>query len=144
MRSMQWQLGILGTISAFAYRHRETKTNLYRGGRSQDLPNTDFQPAYLYIHTRTGTGARARTHTHAQRGNKFDVRSTSLTDTWQQAMSIWVNDSKHSTTPVPLLTSQDTRDHLTTPYQEKRRNTTFKSEFKSSLVARCCHVTPSQ
>ena len=25
MRSMQWQLGILGTISAFAYRHRETK-----------------------------------------------------------------------------------------------------------------------
>ena len=44
MRSMQWQLGILGTISAFAYRHRETKKNLCRGGRSQDLPNTDFQP----------------------------------------------------------------------------------------------------
>ena len=32
----------LGKISAFAYRHRETKKNLYRGGRSQDLPNTDF------------------------------------------------------------------------------------------------------
>jgi len=31
-----------GTISAFAYRHRETKKNLSRGGRSQDLPNTDF------------------------------------------------------------------------------------------------------
>ena len=45
MRSMQWQLGILGTISALAYRHRETKKNLCRGGRSQDLPNTDFQPA---------------------------------------------------------------------------------------------------
>ena len=28
MRSMQWQLGILGTISAFAYRHKETKKNL--------------------------------------------------------------------------------------------------------------------
>ena len=27
MRSMQWQLGILGTISAFAYRHRETEKN---------------------------------------------------------------------------------------------------------------------
>jgi len=38
MRSMQWQLGMLGTISAFAYRHRETKKNLCRGGRSQDLP----------------------------------------------------------------------------------------------------------
>ena len=45
MRSMQWQLGNLGIISAFAYRHRETKKNLCRGGRSQDLPNTDFQPA---------------------------------------------------------------------------------------------------
>jgi len=28
MRSMYWQLGMLGTISAFAYRHRETKKNL--------------------------------------------------------------------------------------------------------------------
>jgi len=42
MRSMWWQLGILGTISAFAYRHRETKKNLCRNGRWQDLPNTDF------------------------------------------------------------------------------------------------------
>ena len=43
MRSMQWQLGILGTISAFAFRHRETKKNLCRGGRSQDLATADFQ-----------------------------------------------------------------------------------------------------
>ena len=34
--------GILGTSSEFAYRHRETKKNLCRGGRSQDLPNSDF------------------------------------------------------------------------------------------------------
>ena len=34
MRSMQWQLGILGTISAFAYRHRETKKNLCRDGQT--------------------------------------------------------------------------------------------------------------
>ena len=33
MRSMQQQLGNLGNISAFAYRHRETKKNLCRGGR---------------------------------------------------------------------------------------------------------------
>ena len=45
MRSMQWQLGILETISAFAYRHRESKENLCRGGRSQDLPNTDLYTA---------------------------------------------------------------------------------------------------
>jgi len=42
MRSMQLQLGFLGTISAFAFRHRETKKNLRRGGRLQDLPDTDF------------------------------------------------------------------------------------------------------
>ena len=33
--------GKMGTISAFACRHRETKKNLCRGGRSQDLPDTD-------------------------------------------------------------------------------------------------------
>ena len=49
MRSMQWQLGILGTISAFAFRYRETKKNLRRGGRSQDLPDTDFQPAVWHL-----------------------------------------------------------------------------------------------
>jgi hypothetical protein len=42
MRSMQKQLGNLGTISAFAYRHREKKKNLCRVGRSQDLPDTGF------------------------------------------------------------------------------------------------------
>ena len=49
MRSMQQQLGMLGTVSAFAYRHRETKKNLCRGGRSQDLPSTDFQPAVRHL-----------------------------------------------------------------------------------------------
>ena len=43
MRSMYWQLGILGTISAFAFTHRETKKNLCRGDRSQDLPNGDLR-----------------------------------------------------------------------------------------------------
>jgi hypothetical protein len=36
---------VLGTISAFVFRHRETKENLCRGGWSQDLPDTDFKPA---------------------------------------------------------------------------------------------------
>jgi len=42
MRSMKKQLGVLGTISAFAFRHSETKKNLCRGGRSQDLLDTNF------------------------------------------------------------------------------------------------------
>jgi len=49
MRNMQWQLGVLGTISAFAYRHRETKKNLCRGGRSQDLLDTDLKPAARHL-----------------------------------------------------------------------------------------------
>ena len=34
----------VGNISAFAFRHRETKKNMCRDrdGRSQDLPSTDF------------------------------------------------------------------------------------------------------
>ena len=35
-----WNVG--NHLSAFAYRHRETKKNLCQGGRPQDLPNTDF------------------------------------------------------------------------------------------------------
>ena len=45
MRGMQQQLGNLGTISAFACRHRETKKNLCQGGQSQDLLDI-----YIYIH----------------------------------------------------------------------------------------------
>ena len=35
-----WNVG--NRLSAFACRHRETEKNLCRGGRSQDLPSTDF------------------------------------------------------------------------------------------------------
>ena len=35
-------LDVSGTISTFALVPRETKKNLWRGGQSQDLPDTDF------------------------------------------------------------------------------------------------------
>ena len=35
----------MGAISASRFRYREAKKNLCRGGRSQDLPDTDFQLA---------------------------------------------------------------------------------------------------
>ena len=38
--SGNWEIS--GTIAAFALVHRETKKNLCRDGRSQDLPDTDF------------------------------------------------------------------------------------------------------
>ena len=71
MRSMQQQLGVLGTISAFAVRHREIKKNLCRGGRSQDLPDTDFYPAIRqlkcagqqYTHSKT-IHMRKQRYTH--------------------------------------------------------------------------------
>ena len=43
---------ILGTISAYAYRHRETEKNLCRRDRSHDLANTDFQAAVRHPHRR--------------------------------------------------------------------------------------------
>ena len=46
MRSTQWQLGILGTISAFAYRHRETKNELY-ALLTQDIPCILWNPKFL-------------------------------------------------------------------------------------------------
>ena len=64
MRSMQWQLGMLGTISAFAYRRRETKKNLCRGGRSQDLPNTDFQSAVRHLKLKKKQCPHSATYTH--------------------------------------------------------------------------------
>ena len=60
MRSMQWQLGMLGTISKFAYRHRETEKNLCRGGRSQDLPNTDFQPEVRHLKLKKTSNANIK------------------------------------------------------------------------------------
>ena len=46
MRSMQYQFGVLGTISAFAYRQTQgNQENLCRDGWSHGLPDTDFQPA---------------------------------------------------------------------------------------------------
>ena len=39
MRSMQQQLGVLGTISEFAYRQRETKKNYDDDGREDDDDN---------------------------------------------------------------------------------------------------------
>ena len=79
MRSMQWQLGILGTISAFAYRHRETKKTLCRGGGSQDLPNTDFLPAVRHLKqkqqcTRVTTNTHKMTTIHTRRLTTIDKR----------------------------------------------------------------------
>ena len=39
-RSMQWQLGVLGTITAFAYRHRETEKITGEGGIRTRLYST--------------------------------------------------------------------------------------------------------
>ena len=73
MRSMQWQLGILGTISVFAYRQRVTKKNLCRDGRSQDLPNTDFQPAVQCTHSTTNTH-KITTTTHMANQQQLHTR----------------------------------------------------------------------
>ena len=50
MRSTYWQLGILTTISAFAYRHKKNKKNLCRGGRLQDLPSYSTEQKVYTVH----------------------------------------------------------------------------------------------
>ena len=75
MRSMQWQLGFLGTISAFAYRHRETKKNLCRGCRSQDLPNTGLQPAVQHLKSKQQY-THSTTNTHDNNTHKITTIHT--------------------------------------------------------------------
>ena len=49
-------LEVSGTIPAFAQVHRESKKNLSRDGRSQDLPDTDFWPAFRHVKKREQSG----------------------------------------------------------------------------------------
>jgi hypothetical protein len=44
MRSIWWQIGNLGTISAFPYRHKKTKKNLCENGRSQTFKILSSSP----------------------------------------------------------------------------------------------------
>ena len=49
MRSMQWQLGIVGTISAFAFRQRETKKNLCRDEELHEIiQNSSYEEHVEY------------------------------------------------------------------------------------------------
>ena len=52
-------LAVSGTVPAFAVVRRETKRNLCRDGRSQDLPDTDFpaskQTRTVRLQVRIGT-----------------------------------------------------------------------------------------
>jgi hypothetical protein len=55
---------MLRNISAFTYRHRETEKNLCRGGRSQDFPSTDFEPAVRHLKYARQQYTHGTTNTH--------------------------------------------------------------------------------
>ena len=105
MRSMQQQLGVLGTISAFAQRQKETKKTLCRGGRSQDLPDTDFQPAirqlqYVrqqYAHSKT---IHMRKQRYIQGNNTIHKRPTTFSSNAPRKNNIM---RKHCTQFLILL-----------------------------------------
>ena len=68
MGSMQWQLGReMRTIPAFASRTQENQENLSRGGRSQDLPDSGFQPAVRHLSqvVRLSNDIHSTTHKHS-------------------------------------------------------------------------------
>ena len=137
MRSMQWQLGMLGTVSAFAYRHRETKKNLCRGGRSQDLPSTDFQPAVR--HLKLKKNSNTHTHTHSTT-NTHKITTTIHTTNQQQLRT------------RQLKTSNNTRETNQNFTCTKGKNTQARQNcvqflviviFFQSLIHSRFHPSPS-
>ena len=55
----------LGNHLSIAYKHKETKKNLCRGGHSQDFPNTDFFPAVRHLKLKKQTAIPTyTTNTH--------------------------------------------------------------------------------
>ena len=123
MRRMQWQLGILGTISAFPYRHRETKKNLCRSGRSQDLPNTDLKPAVRhlkskqqYTHSTKNTHKMTTIHTRQlQKHTKDNYNNTHKTTTTIHTRKLqqYTQDNYNNThkTTITIHTRQLTTIH---------------------------------
>ena len=105
MRSMQQQLGVLGNISTFAFRHRETEKNLSRGGRSHELPCTDFQPAILllkyveqqYTNRKMKLGRMKRCGRMYYNHQKRNVRTNSETADLRSKKSKFCCDGKNIT-----------------------------------------------
>ena len=132
MRSVQWQLGILGTISAFAYGHRETKKNLCRDGRSQDLPNTDFQPAVRHLqYKKKQQCTHSTTNTHKM--------TTIHTRQLQQHTQDNYNNTHKTTTTIHTANQQQlhTRQLKTSNTCETNYNTTC-TEDKNTQVREYC------
>ena len=98
MRSMQWQLGMLGTLSRLANRNSETKKYLCRDGRSQDLPNTDFQPAVRHLKYKKKT-------THTQYNNTHKM-TTIHTRQLQQYTQDNYNNTHKTTTTIHTVNQQ--------------------------------------
>ena len=134
MRSMQCQLGMLGTISAFAYRHRETKKNLCRGGRSQDLPNTDFQLAVRHLKYK-----KKQQCTHST-VNTHNITTTIHTAKQQQLHTRQIKTSKNT---------HETNQNFTTCTKGKNTQTReycvqfLLIVFSQSLIHSCFHPNPS-
>jgi len=93
MRSMKWQLETLGNISAFTFRHRETKKNLCRCGRSQDLPNTDFQPAVRHLNKK-----KKCTHSTTNK-HKITTQQVNYKNTHSQTKQLHTRQLKTSNKP---------------------------------------------
>ena len=118
MRSMQWQLGILGTISAFAFRHRETKKNLWRSGLQQDLPNTDFQPAVWHLKYKYSNIHIVNKYTQDNNNNTHKTTTTIHTRQLQYTQDNYNNTYK-TTTTIPTKLQQYVQDN-----QNNTHNTT--------------------
>ena len=137
MGSMQYQFGVLGTISAFAFRHRETKKNLCRGGRSQDLPNTDFQPAMWQLTSNPATCYKSPLYQLdiMLRLNPYDIRV--LTSTIQystdQYSTVQYNTVQYRTVQYSTI-QYNTIQYSTVHYNTVQYSTVQRSTAQHSTV----------
>ena len=127
MRNMQWQLGILGTISAIVFRHRETKKNLCRGGRSQDLLNTDFQPAVRHLKYKTAK------HTQYSKYTLVDNNTHKTIKTIHTRQLTTIHTRQLTTLHTRQLTTLHTR-HLKIQHVKKVNNTKVRKYCIQFLV----------
>jgi len=82
----------LGNHLNIAYRRSETKKNLRRGGRSQDLPNTDFWPAVRHLKRK-----QQYTHSTVNTHKMTTIHARQLTTIHTKQLQKYTQDNYNNT-----------------------------------------------
>ena len=127
MRSMQRQLGKAGTISAFALGPRETKKNLCRDGRSQDLPDTDLQPA---VRHQSKSNLRRWSFQNQYTKPEAQIRTSDAEDVFEQ---LNYRDQEITLEDLVKIRKQSGLQEAEEPEPEPKESTTTGLRFTEGL-----------